>query len=106
MLLETRIAATTKKATMAPTNRGRTSKALPIRSTSLAVAATTSPVATCLGRSAPRTAAWRTISCWTRDPAVIQLVTASRCRNSPAAAKKTQGQDHPGPAVRGSGVLV
>ena len=75
-LLESKMAATAKNAMIAPTMRGRMSKALPMRSTSLADAATTSPVATCLGRSAPRWAARRISSCCTLAPAVTQLATA------------------------------
>ncbi|BFO19484.1 hypothetical protein SHKM778_58720 [Streptomyces sp. KM77-8] len=72
--------------TAAAVNRDRASTNQPIFSTSPVETATTSPAATRRVSAEPSVAALRASSCWTRAAAVIQLVTAARCRNvSPSA---------------------
>lgn len=75
----TSVSAAARKRDSASTNQ-------PIFSTSPVDTATTSPAATRRVSAEPRWAAWRASSCWTRAAAVIQLVTAARCRKvSPTA---------------------
>ncbi len=72
--------------TAAAVNRDRASTNQPIFSTSPVDTATTSPAATRRVSTEPSTAALRPSSCCTRAAAVIQLVTAARCRKvSPTA---------------------